>query len=85
MDNYRKYIEAYNFKTVAENHQTIKHNVMIEKFLAENVLNEVQKEFSILFIKKNKSLSARIYNILADELKASHIKTSPSTCINGSF
>ena len=40
---------------------------MVESFLKENVLNEVQKEFSKLFIIKNKSLSARAYNNLADE------------------
>jgi hypothetical protein len=67
MDNYRKYIESYNFKTGAENEQTIKHNVMVESFLKENVLSEVQKEFSKLFIIKNKFLSARAYNNLADE------------------
>lgn len=66
MDNYRKYIEAYNFKTEAENEQTVKHNVTVESFLAENVLNEVQKEFSSLFIKNNKSLPARTYNSLAE-------------------
>lgn len=67
MDNYRKYIEAYNFKTEAENEQTIKHNLMVESFLAENVLNEVQKEFSILFIKNNKLLPVRKYNSLAEQ------------------
>jgi uncharacterized protein YqgQ len=67
MDNYRKHIETYNFKTEAENVQTIKHNLQVESFLAKNVLNEVQKEFSNLFIKKNKSLSPRAYNNLVDE------------------
>ncbi|WP_268846600.1 hypothetical protein [Flavobacterium aestivum] len=67
MDNYRKYIESYNFMTVAENELTIKHNLQVESFLAENCLNEVQNEFSKLFMKKNKSLSARAYNNLVDE------------------
>jgi uncharacterized protein YqgQ len=67
MDNYRKHIETYNFKTEAENVQTFKHNLQVESFLAKNVLNEVQKEFSNLFIKKNKSLSPRAYNNLVDE------------------
>ncbi|WP_281322750.1 hypothetical protein [Flavobacterium aestivum] len=67
MDNYRKHIEGYNFMARAENEQTIKHNLHVESFLAENYLNEVQNEFSKLFIKQNKSLPAKAYNNLVDE------------------
>jgi hypothetical protein len=43
MDNYRKYISAYNFKTIAENELTEKHNVFVRKFLIENTLTDIQR------------------------------------------
>ncbi|MFH7013111.1 hypothetical protein ACHRV5_14685 [Flavobacterium sp. FlaQc-52] len=67
MDNYRKYIAVYNFKTNAENEITEKHNNNVRAFLKENQLNDVQKEFAKLFNQKSSSLRPRVYNEAADE------------------
>jgi hypothetical protein len=66
MDNYRKYISGYNFKTNAENEQIEKHNADVRSFLKENQLNEVQKGFAKVFMHKSKSLKPREYNENAD-------------------
>ena len=62
MDNYRKYIAGYNFKTNAENDLIDKHNTNVRCFIRQNELNEIQKEFSALFVKNTQSLKAREYN-----------------------
>lgn len=67
MDNYRKYIAGYNFKTNAENELIDKHNANVRCFIRQNELNEIQKEFSTLFVKNKQSLKAREYNENVDE------------------
>lgn len=67
MDNYRKYIAGYNFKTYAENDLIDKHNANVRCFIGQNELNEFQKEFSILFVKNKQSLKAREYNENVDD------------------
>ena len=67
MDNYRKYIACYNFKTNAENDLIDKHNANVRCFIRQNELNEIQKEFSTLFIKNKQSLKAREYNESVDD------------------
>ncbi|MGH2667155.1 hypothetical protein [Flavobacterium sp.] len=62
MDNYRKYIASYNFKTQAENELIQKHNTSVAQFCEENILTEVQKGFKNVFLLKNKSLKPRAYN-----------------------
>ena len=62
MDNYRKYIAGYNFKTNAENDLIEKHNANVRCFVRQNELNEMQKEFSALFVKNKQCLKAREYN-----------------------
>ncbi|MFV5689068.1 hypothetical protein ACM55M_10640 [Flavobacterium sp. ZT3R25] len=62
MDNYRKYIAGYNFKTNAENDLIDKHNANVKCFILQNELNKIQKEFSTLFVKNKQSLKAREYN-----------------------
>jgi hypothetical protein len=66
MDNYRKHIAAYNFKTSAENDLIDKHNANVRKFLINNQLSEVQKEFRKVFILTKKALKPRDYNENAD-------------------
>jgi hypothetical protein len=72
MDNYRKYIAAYNFKTAAENELTEKHNSEVKKFLSENHLNDVQREFTKVFLHKSKLLKPRVYNEQADAFMKDH-------------
>lgn len=67
MDNYRKYIAGYNFKTNAENDLIDKHNANVRCFIRQNELNEIQKEFSTLFTKNKQSLKAREYNENVDD------------------
>lgn len=67
MDNYRKYIAGYNFKTNAENDLIDKHNANVRCFIRQNELNEIQNEFSILFVKNKQSLKAREYNENVDD------------------
>ncbi|MFV8373992.1 hypothetical protein ACNQGC_01580 [Flavobacterium sp. GSP11] len=67
MDNYRKYIAGYNFKTNAENDLIDKHNANVRCFIRQNELNEIQKEFSTLFVKNKQSLKAREYNENVDD------------------
>lgn len=62
MDNYRKYISGYNFKTNAENDLIEKHNANVKYFVRQNELSDIQKEFSVLFVKNKQSLKAREYN-----------------------
>ena len=62
MDNYRKYIAVYNFKTNAENDLINKHNANVSCFIRQNELSEIQREFSALFVKNKQSLKARAYN-----------------------
>jgi hypothetical protein len=72
MDNYRKYISAYNFKTIAENELTEKHNAFVKKFLIENTLTDIQREFSKVFLHKSKLLKPRAYNEQADAFMKDH-------------
>ncbi|MCV9934731.1 hypothetical protein OIU80_20845, partial [Flavobacterium sp. LS1R47] len=72
MDNYRKYIAGYNFKTTAENELTEKHNREVRKFLSENHLNDIQREFAKVFLHKSKMLKPREYNVQADAFMKDH-------------
>ena len=63
MDNYRKYIASYNFKTQAENELIQAHNNSVKEFCKSNALNEVQTEYKRLFLLHNeKNCNARNYN-----------------------
>lgn len=72
MDKYRKYIAAYNFKTTAENELAEKHNREVRKFLSENHLNDIQREFAKVFLHKSKMLKPREYNVQADAFMKDH-------------
>lgn len=63
MDNYRKYIASYNFKTQAENELIQAHNNSVKEFCKTTVLNEIQTEYKRLFLLHNaKNNHARDYN-----------------------
>ncbi len=62
MDNYRKYIASYNFKTHAENELIELHNVSVAQFCKETLLNEVQIAFRNVFVLNKKNLKPRAYN-----------------------
>ena len=67
MDNYRKYIASYNFKTQAENELIQRHNTSVEQFCKENALTEVQTEFRKVFLLNKKNLKPRAYNEAVNE------------------
>lgn len=63
MDNYRKYIASYNFKTQAENELIQAHNNSVKEFCKTTVLNEVQIQYKRLFLIHNaKNNNPRGYN-----------------------
>jgi hypothetical protein len=63
MDNYRKYIASYNFKTQAENELIQAHNNSVKEFCKTTVLNEVQIQYKRLFLLHNaKNNNPRGYN-----------------------
>ncbi len=63
MDNYRKYIASYNFKTQAENELIQAHNNSVKEFCKANSLTDIQKEYKRLFLLHNsKNSNPRNYN-----------------------
>lgn len=52
MEKYRQHVHRYNQQVELENEQIKQFNRNVELYLRENQLNEVQKEYSKLFIKK---------------------------------
>jgi hypothetical protein len=62
MDNYRKYIASYNFKTEEENEFIQRHNTSVEHFCKVTELTEVQTEFRKVFLSSKKNLKPRAYN-----------------------
>lgn len=67
MENYRKYIAGYNFKTQAENELIEKHNVSVEQFCKDNELTQIQSEFRKVFVLNKKNLKPRAYNEAVSE------------------
>lgn len=52
MENYRKHVHKYNVSVIEENEAIRKFNESVEIYISSNPLNEVQKEFSKVFMKK---------------------------------
>lgn len=67
MDNYRLYIAHYNEMVKAINVEIEKHNAAVRTYKASNELNEVQKEFSRIFITRNRNKKTKEYNELVQE------------------
>lgn len=64
MDNYRKFIAAYNQKVKEENKQIDKHNTEVADYCKNNMLTEVQTQFRKVFLQKEKTFpTAKQYNI----------------------
>ena len=73
MDNYRKYIASYNFKTQAENELIQAHNHLVMEFCKSNTLNEIQSEYKRLFLLHNeKNVNPRSYNELVTNFCADY-------------
>jgi hypothetical protein len=73
MDNYRKYIASYNFKTQAENELIKAHNHLVKEFCKSNTLNEIQSEYKRLFLLHNeKNVNPRSYNELVTNFCADY-------------
>ncbi len=73
MDNYRKYIASYNFKTQAENELIHAHNHSVKEFCKSNTLNEIQSEYKRLFLLHNeKNVNPRSYNELVTNFCADY-------------
>ena len=73
MDNYRKYIASYNFKTQAENELIQAHNHSVKEFCKSNTLNEIQSEYKRLFLLHNeKNVNPRSYNELVTNFCADY-------------
>lgn len=72
MDNYRKYIASYNFKTQSENELIQKHNALVTQFCKENLLSEVQSVFRDVFLSSKKHLKPRAYNEQVDSFCESY-------------
>ena len=63
MDNFRKYIASYNFKTQGENEIINQHNNSVKTYCEQNTLSEVQKTYKALFLQKSKKITQpRAYN-----------------------
>lgn len=67
MDNYRIYIANYNELVTEENEAIARHNAKVRIFKAENKLNEVQTEFSRIFMNRNIGKKPKEYNALVAE------------------
>lgn len=67
MDNYRKYIASYNFKSQAENELIQKHNTSVIEFCKQNPLSEVQTAFIKVFLSSKKNQNPRAYNEAVNE------------------
>lgn len=67
MDNYRLYIANYNELIREKNIEIAKYNAQVVLYKANNTLNEVQKEFSRIFITRNRNKKTKEYNELVDE------------------
>lgn len=73
MDNYRKYIASYNFKTQSENELIQAHNHSVKEFCKSNTLNEIQSEYKRLFLLHNeKNVNPRSYNELVTNFCADY-------------
>ncbi|QEE49622.1 hypothetical protein FUA48_08510 [Flavobacterium alkalisoli] len=70
MDNYRKYVSDYNFRTLEENELIDKHNSKVKLLYKSETFNTLSKEHQIFiqfFPKRYKDLSNREYNTEIDK------------------
>lgn len=67
MDNYRIYIANYNEMVTEINLEIEKYNAAVTTFKSKNVLNDVQREFSRIFIQRHRNKKTKEYNELVSE------------------
>ena len=67
MDNYRKYVAEYNFRTKQENEQIKKHNAAVRIYKKNNQLTDIEKEYIKFFPVKNSDCNDRQFNQVIDE------------------
>ncbi|MBB1194835.1 hypothetical protein DNC80_14285 [Flavobacterium sp. SOK18b] len=67
MDNYRIYIANYNEMVAEINLEIDKYNATVTAYRSKNALNDVQKEFSRIFITRHRNKKAKEYNELVAE------------------
>ena len=67
MDNYRLYISAYNDMVKEINIEIDKYNASVRTFRASDKLNQVQIQFSAIFLRKNSHKETKEYNELVTE------------------
>ncbi|SDZ91363.1 hypothetical protein SAMN05443667_101269 [Flavobacterium gillisiae] len=67
MDNYRLYIAKYNEMVEEINIEIEKENAAVRTFIATGKMNEVQKQFSKIFLLRNKNKETKEYNELVAE------------------
>lgn len=70
MDNYRKYVSEYNFRTLEENELIDKHNSMVKAFRQSEAFTKLSKDHQVyieFFPKRYKDYTNREYNQEIDE------------------
>lgn len=67
MDNYRVYIANYNELVNEINAETERYNAQVKLYRSKNDLNEVQKEFSRIFIARHNNKKPKEYNALVHD------------------
>jgi hypothetical protein len=67
MDNYRKYVSEYNFRTTQENELVEKHNAIVRIYKKNNQLSDLEKEYIKFFPLKCKGFNDRQFNQTVDE------------------
>jgi hypothetical protein len=66
MDNYRLYVAAYNDMVKDINIEIDKYNAAVRTLRASGELNQVQIQFSEIFLEKNNHKETKEYNELVD-------------------
>lgn len=67
MDNYRKYVDEYNFRTKQENELIKKHNAALQIYKKDNQLTDIEKEYIKFFPLKCKGFNDRQFNEAVDK------------------
>lgn len=74
MDNFRKYIAAYNAQIIKENIEIVNYNQEVALHIAGSDLDEIQKAYAERFpeLKANKKLNIREYNEAVEALNSTY-------------
>jgi len=72
MDNYRRYIASYNFKTNAENIENENYNQTVVDYFKHEIVTPVQLKLIDMFSHRNKNLNPRDWNDQVAEFSKEH-------------